>query len=193
MSFISESQLKNYRRSTKSYSLTLNASLKNFKEESSYFKTKIFLSHKHDELDSLEGAISFLKNFGVDVYVDWLDGGMPKKTSGLTAVRLKNKIRSSDKFILLATEGAINSKWCNWELGLGDAAKYIENIAILPIKKDYSDFSGSEYLEIYPYIYNINSYQYFKGDYRYEGTYVIYPSVNGNDKVIKLKEWLQKK
>ena len=45
MSFISESQLKNYRRSTKSYSLTLNESSKNFREESSYYKTKIFLFH----------------------------------------------------------------------------------------------------------------------------------------------------
>jgi hypothetical protein len=193
MSFISESQLKNYQRSTKSYSLTLNESLKNFSNESTYLKTKIFLSHKHDELESLEGAISFLKNFGVDIYVDWQDKGMPKTTSGYTADRIKQKIKDNHKFILLATEGAINSKWCNWELGLGDAEKYIENIAILPVKRDYSDFSGSEYLEIYPYIFNNDSYQYFKGMYRSQGTYVVYPSVNGNDKVVTLKEWLQKR
>ncbi len=193
MSFISESQIKNYRRSTKSYSLTLNESLKSFRNESSYYKTKIFLSHKHDELEYLEGAISFLKNFGVDIYVDWQDEGMPKTTSGYTAVRIKQKISDNHKFILLAIEGAINSKWCNWELGLGDAAKYIENIAILPVKKDYSDFSGSEYLEIYPYIFSIDSYQYFKGMYRPQGTYVVYPSVNGNDKFVPLKDWLQKR
>lgn len=193
MSFITESQLKNYQRSTKSFSLNVNASLENYRSESTYLKTKIFLSHKHDEIASLEGAISFLKSFGVDVYVDWLDEGMPKTTSGYTAVRIKQKIKDNHKFILLATEGAINSKWCNWELGIGDAAKYIENIAILPIKKDYSDFSGNEYLEIYPYIYNIDSYQFFKGTYRSQGTYVVYPSVNGNDKVVTLKEWLGKR
>lgn len=192
MSIITESQLKNYRKSTNSYSLTLNESLKNFRNESTYSKTKVFLSHKHDELESLEGAISFLKNFGVDIYVDWQDEGMPKSTSGYTASRIKQKIKANHKFILIATEGAINSKWCNWELGLGDAEKYIENIAILPVKKDYTNFSGSEYLEIYPYIFIINNYQFFKGEYRTQGTYVVYPSVNGNDKVSKLKEWLQK-
>lgn len=192
MSFFTESQLKNQRRSVRTF-LSTNESLRNFKSESSYLKTKIFLSHKHDEIDYLEGAISLLKSYGVDVYVDWLDEGMPKTTSGLTAVKIKEKIKENHKFILLATEGAINSKWCNWELGLGDAAKYIENIALLPIKRDYIDFSGSEYLEIYPYIFNIESYQYFKGSYKSQGTYVVYPSVNGNDKVVPIAEWLRRR
>ena len=192
MSFFTESQLKNQRRSVRTF-LSTNESLRNFKSESSYLKTKIFLSHKHDEIDYLEGAISLLKSYGVDVYVDWLDEGMPKTTSGLTAVKIKEKIKENHKFILLATEGAINSKWCNWELGLGDAAKYIENIALLPIKRDYIDFSGSEYLEIYPFIFNIESYQYFKGSYKSQGTYVVYPSVNGNDKVVPIAEWLRRR
>tara|TARA_R110000850_G_scaffold218852_3_gene344456 strand:+ start:48886 stop:49410 length:525 start_codon:yes stop_codon:yes gene_type:complete len=173
--------------------MTLNESLNNFKGESSFLKTKIFLSHKHDEKEYLEGAISFLKSYGVDIYVDWLDEGMPKTTSGKTADRIKEKIRDNHKFILLATEGAINSKWCNWELGLGDAAKYINHIAILPVKKEYSDFSGSEYLEIYPYIFNIDYSQYFKGIYRSTGTYVVFPSINGNDKVVPINEWLKNK
>jgi len=193
MNFVTESQIKSYRRSTKISSLTLNESLKNFRNESTYLKTKIFLSHKHDELEQLEGAISFLKDFCVDIYIDWLDEGMPKTTSGLTAVGIKQKIKDNHKFILLATEGAINSKWCNWELGLGDAEKYIENIAILPVKKDYSDFSGSEYLEIYPYIFNIENYQFFKGAYMSPGIYVMYPSVIGNNKVVMLQEWIRKK
>lgn len=191
MSYISESQLRGYRKSLKTYNLSLNESLRTFKNESKYLKTKIFLSHKHDEIEQLEGAISFLKENGGDVYVDWLDGGMPQTTSGETAVRLKEKIKENDKFILLATEGAVNSKWCNWELGLGDAAKYLNNIAILPIKKDYSDFSGNEYLEIYPYIFRIDTYQYFKGDFLNSGLYVIYPKLNGNDRVIALKDWLK--
>lgn len=191
MSFISESQLRSYRKSTKTYNLTLNESLRNFKNESKFLKTKIFLSHKHDELEQLEGAISFLKNNGVDVYVDWLDEGMPKTTSGQTAVRIKEKIKENDKFILLATEAATNSKWCNWELGLGDAAKYVNNIAIFPIVKDYTNFSDNEYLEIYPYIFNVESFQFFKGEYRNKGTYVIFPAVNGNNKVMLLSDWLK--
>lgn len=189
MSFITETQLKNSRRSLKTF-MTLNESLRDFKNESSAFKTKIFLSHKHDEKEYLEGAVSLLKNYGVDVYVDWLDEGMPKTTSGQTAIRIKEKIRENHKFIFLATEGAISSKWCNWELGIGDAAKYMEHITLLPIKKEYSDFSGSEYLQIYPYIYRIESTQIFKGAYRSQGTYVVFPSINGNDKLVPVKQWL---
>lgn len=186
MSYITESQLGQYRRSTKTFS-TVTDSLKNFRNESQVFKTNVFLSHKHDEKINLEGAIAFLKSFGVDVYVDWLDEGMPKNTSGQTAKRIKKKIKDNHKFILLATEGAISSKWCNWELGLGDAEKYFEHIAILPIKKDYTDFSGTEYLEIYPYILNVDKVKYFNGDFLTKGAYVIFPS---ND-VIPIAEWLE--
>ncbi len=175
MSLITETQLKSYKRSTKTY-ITINESLKNFRNESSAYKTNIFLSHKHDEKEYLEGAISLLKSYGVDIYVDWIDEGMPGTTSGQTATRIKQKIRENHKFILLTTEGAINSKWCNWELGIGDAAKYIDHIALLPIKKDYADFSGTEYLEIYPYIFIIDSYQYYKGIHRPKGTYLSFAS-----------------
>lgn len=190
MSFITESQLKNQGRSIKTFT-SLNESLRNFKNESSFLKTRIFLSHKHDEKEYLEGAISLLKTYGVDVYVDWLDEGMPKTTSGETAVRIKQKINESKKFIFLGTDGAINSKWCNWELGLGDAARYIDHIALLPVRKDYMDFAGSEYLEIYPYIFNLEYYQLFKGSYRSQGTYVVYPTINGNERVISISEWLR--
>jgi hypothetical protein len=191
MNFINESQLRSFRKSTKTLNLSLNESLRSFRNESKFLKTTIFLSHKHDELEQLEGAISFLKDNGVDVYVDWLDEGMPKTTSGQTAVRIKEKIRENDKFILLATEAAINSKWCNWELGLGDAAKYINNIAILPIKKDYSDFSGNEYLEIYPYIIRFNQITNFRNNIYPSGAYVVFPSINGNNKIMSLREWIR--
>lgn len=187
MSFITESKLKSYRKSVQLSYKTLNESLREFKAESKFLKTKIFLSHKHDELEQLEGAISFLKKHGVDIYVDWLDDGMPKTTSGITASRIKEKIKENDKFILLATENAINSKWCNWELGLGDADKYINNIAILPIKKDHSDYSGNEYLQIYPYIVNFETMTYFKFAYRTTGAYIVFP----DNKIISLKDWLK--
>jgi len=81
-----------------------------------------------------------------------MDVDMPKQTNGETATRLKKKIVDCKKFILLATEGAIQSKWCNWELGLGDAAKYIKNIALLVVKDDNKNWPGNEYLQIYPAI-----------------------------------------
>ncbi|HFK5595159.1 TPA: toll/interleukin-1 receptor domain-containing protein [Elizabethkingia anophelis] len=195
MGFITESTLKSYTKSNKYPSYKSSSQI--ISEERVKYKslsaTKVFLSHKHDEIEHLESTISLLKNEGVDVYIDWMDDGMPKSTSGETAVRIKEKIKENDKFILLATEGAINSKWCNWELGLGDAAKYINNIAILPvIKYSTSEFAGSEYLQIYPYIYFIDYRQYFNGEYRDNGVYVVYPKINGANRVVKLKDWLKK-
>lgn len=67
MNLISESKIKEY-RSTNSY-LPIAERLKQFRNESKYNKRTIFLSHKHDELDILEGAISFLKHEGIDVYI----------------------------------------------------------------------------------------------------------------------------
>lgn len=146
------------------------------------FETSVFVSHKHDEKDVIEQAIVLLSRLGADVYVDWQDSGIPKNTNGYTATRIKEKIRQSDKFILLATEAAVNSKWCNWELGFGDAHKYPNNIAVMPITdKEDNSFSGTEYLNIYPVITS----EYFY----YTGTYF----VEFNNTRTKLESWLNQK
>jgi len=190
MSFITESQLANYRSRTKTFSksdvLVLN-------ESSSRDKTKpmVFLSHKHDELVILQDVIAFLNSEGVDIYVDWMDEEMPAYTNANTALRLKEKIKTANKFVLVATPNAISSKWCNWELGLGDAAKYIENIALFPINRTYQSFSGAEYLKIYPYIeYENGNGKYINGTNILKGYYVKTPLENGNTRLIPLKEWL---
>lgn len=191
MSIVTESQLKAYRNATRKFSINLSESLDQFRSESKNYRKSIFLSHKHDELELLDGTIAFLKSQGIDVYVDWLDGGMPKQTSAATAVRIKEKIKGNDKFILLASEGAISSKWCNWELGLGDAEKYINGIAILPVAKDGIRFSGAEYLKIYPYIeHQSGGNKYSDETIIPRGYYVRFPTVNGKYIIIPLKKWL---
>lgn len=193
MSFISESQLANYRNKTKTFSADNIVSLN---ESYSRDKTRpmIFLSHKHDELSVLQDVIAFLKEEGVDVYVDWMDSSMPAYTNAETARKLKEKIKTSDKFILVATQDAINSKWCNWELGLGDAAKYIKNIALFPINKNNRGFVGSEYLGIYPYIeYEDGNHNYNNGNFIPKGYYIKTPIENNMVNVVPLKVWLKSK
>lgn len=193
MSFISESQLAQYRSRTKTFSadniVNLNESLLRDKS-----KPMIFLSHKHDEHSILQDVVEFLKKEGVDVYVDWMDPSMPAYTSAETAHKLKEKIKVADKFILVATSNAISSKWCNWELGLGDAAKYIDDIALFPVNKELQSFYGSEYLRIYPRIeYQNGTTQYTGGAYIPKGYYVIYPSdKNGDSSIFSLKDWLKR-
>ena len=88
--------------------------------------------------------------------LDCFDEEMPLKTCAETAVRIKQVIEYCPKFIFLATEDALSSKWCNWEVGIADKWKLTgNNMAILPLLekgKEPKSYKGNEYLQIYPYI-----------------------------------------
>ncbi len=119
-------------------------------------KITVFISHKHDDLVEIKGLIALLeKKYGIKAYIDSRDMSMPKRTSGSTAAKIKERIEKCNKFILLATNGAIESKWCNWELGYGDALKFeCNNIALFPLKPEWTndnDYKGNEYMSLYPH------------------------------------------
>jgi hypothetical protein len=141
--------------------------------------TTIFLSHSHDDKEEVKKAVVFLRSIGIRVYIDWLDPSMPPFTSAETADKIKKKIKECNKFILLATNNAITSRWCNWELGFGDAQKYINRIALFPLSENSGTWNGAEYLKIYPRIEESNyTSEYYK---------VIYP--DGKD--MSFSEWLK--
>lgn len=149
-------------------------------------KIGIFLSHSHKDKSLIKEAIAFFKAINVSVYVDWMDEGMPEKTSGVTALKIKSKIIMNDKFILLATNDAVISKWCNWELGIGDTFKFSkDNLAILPLSENSGSWYGNEYLQIYPVIESVS-----KGNNEiYDNIFrVNYP--DGSQKW--LSDWLKK-
>ena len=159
-------------------------------------QTTVFLSHKHSDLNDLKGLIGWLKQeYNVEVYIDSIDPGMPSKTCGETAERIKNIINLSDRFILLATNDAIESKWCNWELGYGDAKKFDKKIAIFPMNEAFatdSSYKGNEYLEIYPHIsYYGDGYYYNSGEKIIPGYYVVVTN-NGINTLTPLSTWLRK-
>lgn len=156
-------------------------------------KLSVFLSHKHDELEHLERVRFLLEKVHTSVYVDWADLAMQHPTDRTTAEALKDKIKKYDKFIFIASDAAIDSKWCNWEIGYGDAQKYESNkIVIFPIKQDNREWKGSEYLQLYP------SIEYYDGSSRYsdtnniipEGFYVKYQY--NNNHIEPLWKWLNK-
>lgn len=162
-------------------------------------KPTVFISHKHSDLQDLEelkGVMEIFEDLGAKIYIDSMDNNMPGHTCGDTALRIKEVIKHSNKFILIATEKAIESYWCNWELGIGDTFKYIEHIAILPIKEqgEYDhNYKGNEYLQIYP------SIDFYKGNTYYRnsnllidrGYYVCKPTnKEGIRYITKLKDWL---
>jgi len=145
-------------------------------------KPTVFLSHKHDDLNDLKGVIGLLEEYGAKIYIDSMDKNLPNETTWETAKRIKKVIKFSKKFILLATDKAIESDWCNWELGIGDTYKYIDNIAILPMKEKVSNVSrykykGNEYLQIYPQIeFRDGTTKYKNGKIILKGYYVRLPS-----------------
>lgn len=157
-------------------------------------KTTVFISHKHDDLDEIKDVIGFLeKKYNVQAYIDSRDPTMPEKTSGETASRIKNRIIKCNKFILLATNLAIESKWCNWELGFGDAQKFSKHIALFPMKpKEDATYKGSEYMSIYPHIvYRDGTTRFSDGDIIERGYYVRTPNNQGGGNLQSLENWLK--
>ena len=156
-------------------------------------KTTIFLSHKHQDLEDLKGVIGLLRNkYNAQVYIDSMDDKMPLETTGDTARRIKQIIEKSNKFILLATNNAIESAWCNWELGYGDAKKYYNHIAIFPIKPQGAadnQYKGHEYMQMYPHVTYYNDYKkdWMGKIYLKQGYYVDHGYTS-----IPLQEWLNK-
>jgi hypothetical protein len=161
-------------------------------------KPTIFLAHKHDDLDDLQGVMGQLEQLGAKIYIDSMDNKMPQETSGVTAARIKKVIKFCNKFILLATGKAIQSYWCNWELGIGDTHKFIEHIAILPMKEKGaadSSWPGNEYLQIYPSIqYEDGTSHYSNGNPIAKGYYVVKPpDVDGVRRYTSFNTWLSKR
>lgn len=159
--------------------------------------TTVFVSHKHDDLEELKGLLGFLEQtYDVKVYIDSKDTTMPKITSGDTALNLKERIKKCDKFILLATNGAIESKWCNWELGYGDAQKYKEHIALFPIKPKNSldiSYKGSEYMDIYPHITYYNGTEFYKDGTPIPKGYYVRTKENNGYIITPLAIWFSRR
>jgi hypothetical protein len=147
-------------------------------------------------MTDLRGLMKLLNDSGGKVYIDSMDNSMPDQTSSETALRIKKEIKFCKKFILFATKEAIESYWCNWELGFGDTHKYIENIAIFPMKDAGvadSKYIGNEYLQIYPAIEFRNGTTKYKssGEVITKGYYVCKPKDDSDIRIITpLKKWL---
>ncbi|MDD4822028.1 MAG: toll/interleukin-1 receptor domain-containing protein [Bacteroidales bacterium] len=181
----------------------INESLRDvrtFSSKSAYSaKPTVFLSHKHDDLKDLQGFMGKLQELGAKVYIDSMDNKMPDQTSGDTAIRIKEVIKYCNKFILLATEKAIESYWCNWELGIGDTHKFIEHIAILPMKErglNDLQYKGNEYLQIYPRIDYEDGTNHYRnnGGIIPQGYYVSKPiNKEGIRYITLLTDWLNQK
>jgi len=114
----------------------------------------IFLSHAMRDAGLVLGVKSVLEAAGKTVYVDWI--GDPKldrnAVTGETAEMLRQRMRKSDALFYLHSRHSLASRWMPWELGFFDGLN--GNVAVLPLipPSGELDFSGQEYLELYPKI-----------------------------------------
>ncbi|CAN5702544.1 hypothetical protein BH23GEM9_BH23GEM9_20160 [soil metagenome] len=138
----------------------------------------VFLSHSHEDRDLVEPAANFLASLGVKVYVDWQDPLMPAITSADTARRIRHMIRVNKRFLLLATERSLGSRWVPWELGYADGEKAFVDIAVLPISEATYRQAPNEYIQVYQRIVEAST-----GDW-----YVFEPDENNSS--LSVKDWL---
>ncbi|HTA83459.1 MAG TPA: toll/interleukin-1 receptor domain-containing protein [Bacteroidia bacterium] len=143
---------------------------------------RVFISHSHYDTALIKKAKLYLLSQGASIYVDLEDTFMPDETSPDTGRILKTKIDGCDKFIMLASTNALNSKWVPWELGYADKAIGIDNVAIFPVADDTGRWKGSEYMGLYPEIQmSLNEQRTFSA------------SVMGPSADVWLTNWLQRK
>jgi hypothetical protein len=163
MSYITFNDLQ---RQTFSKALSINESHR-FDER---FEKQVFLSYRRKDSQYVRPIVNILKGLGAKIYIDYLDETLPDKPNSETAAILRNRIRNSDKFILMATPNSSESKWIPWELGLGDGFIDYAHVAVLPITNDKYSWSEQEYYSIYGHIRKANSKDGSMNDYA-----IIYP------------------
>lgn len=111
----------------------------------------VFLSHSSKDGDLVPGAILVLENHGGRVYVDNRDPFLDENDCLAIAGQLRQRIRATRKFVLLATPISKGSIWMPWELGLADGMRGPTEIAIFPSAESWADqqWADREYLGLY--------------------------------------------
>ena len=119
-------------------------------EKDSKKPKSIFLSHSHLDKTIVDKITLLFSKVDFQIYVDWMDKGLPEVTSKDTALIIRDKIKHCNRFLFLATARGLQSKWCDWELGLAFSLKSEKEIAVLPVNSKSGKWKGSEYLQLFP-------------------------------------------
>lgn len=135
----------------KSADYILNESAKSFSEDKNY---TIFLSHSYLDKEDILGLKETIEELGHSVYVDWIEDPQfdRSKVTSKTAEHLRKRMKRCQCLFYAYSESSTQSRWMQWELGYFDAFK-TDKVAILPVvDTDKYDFSGTEFLGLYPYV-----------------------------------------
>lgn len=112
----------------------------------------LFLSHSHADFSYLKYAVDLLEQNGARVYIDVRDASVANVSASEAAKRLRSTIRAAGRLVVLVTENTHTSRWIPWEMGLADAAKGPDRIALLPLRASSTASemrAKQEYFELY--------------------------------------------
>lgn len=113
----------------------------------------IFLSHSYLDKDIIIGLKGQLEKMKYSVYVDWIedDDLDRRKVTKETADIIRKRMKNCKCLFFAISVSSSTSKWMPWECGYFDGLK--GRVSILPVTKStQSNFSGQEYLSLYPYV-----------------------------------------
>ena len=174
---------QSYKRNIDAYSQReiMNENINIFFEKGRY---DLFISHSFLDKELILTLVKLFNENRYSVYVDWIHDSSLDRTNVTpkTAKIIKERILQCKGLAYIATSNIVNSKWCPWELGLGDGL-HKGRSCILPVIKQGSAFKGTEYIGIYPYI----EYEKVQGKNSYD-FWVIDPE--DSSKYDSLRNWI---
>lgn len=137
--------------STKDARTIMNESARS---ESTSREFDIFLSHAYMDANLIIGLKADIEEMGYSVYVDWIQDSQldRNKVDKATADLLRSRMKQCKSLFFATSDNSSLSKWMPWECGYFDGVK--GRVAICPIvmQGTKSEYTGQEYLGLYPYI-----------------------------------------
>lgn len=110
-------------------------------------KPVVFLSHKSEDKEFVEGVGNYITNAGIDIYLDKNDFNLQKATqmnnSKEVTKCIEKGISNSDYILCFASKNTVRSWWVPYEIGYGKKAN--KEIATL-LRIDVNEIP--EYLKI---------------------------------------------
>jgi len=144
----------------------------------------LFISHSFLDRTLIITLVKMFNELKYSVYVDWLEDKSLDRTNVTpdTAKLIRSRISKCKGLAYIATSNIVDSKWCPWELGIGDGI-HDGRACILPVLENTADFKGTEFVGIYPYI----DYAEIKNSENYDFWVT---DQEDSSKYISLRAWL---
>ncbi|WP_277014967.1 toll/interleukin-1 receptor domain-containing protein [Flavobacterium lindanitolerans] len=96
------------------------------KDRSLHSRPCVFLSHKREDKSACRKIADYLKNAGIDYYLDEEDDNLQYASERGDAVRItesiKNGIKNSSHMMVVVSDQTYRSLWVPFEVGYGHAA-----------------------------------------------------------------------